>query len=211
MIDFKNKIIFVHVYKVAGISISRSLERNPFPKLINNNEYLYYHYKKRFKNKNIVYENEYISKHSKAIEYKNYFKDDYKQYFKFAFVRNPYDWQVSLYSYMQQHENHPQHQIVKNMDFNNYLIWRCSEDKNYQYEYLVDEKNNFIVDFIGKFENLDRDIKVLEEKLEFKFNLPFTNKSIRKNYKDYYDEKNKELIFKNFKKDFEILNYDSYL
>lgn len=211
MIDIKNKIIFVHVYKVAGISISRSLEKNLFPNLVNSNEYIYYHYKKRFKNHNIIYENDQISKHSKAIDYMNYLKNDYSNYFKFAFVRNPYDWQVSLFSYMKQHIGHPQHDIIKDMDFETYLYWRCTKDKNYQSEFLVDSNNNFIVDFIGRYENINNDIVVLEKQLGFKFNLPFVNKSSRKKYQDYYKKETKELIYNNFKKDFELLEYDSEL
>ena len=63
---------------------------------------------------------------------------------------------------MKQHIGHPQHDIIKDMDFETYLYWRCTKDKNYQSEFLVDSNNNFIVDFIvdkfttEKRDNIDR-------------------------------------------------------
>lgn len=207
MINLHRKFIFIHIHKVAGKSISRALEKNIFPSIINSNDFLHYHYKKRFMPSSIVYENESISKHSKAIDYKSYLSNDYENYFKFAFVRNPFDWQVSLFHYMKQHKEHFQHEIVKNMNFVNYIEWRCSQDLNYQSDYILDHKDNIIVDFIGKFENINVDLKKIEDILDFKLKIPHINKSNHSHYSSYYDKHTKNLIIKNFEKDFNLLNY----
>lgn len=207
MINLDKKFIFIHIHKVAGKSISRALEKNLFPSIINSNDFLHYHYKKRFLSSSIIYENESISKHSKAIDYKNYLNSDYDNYFKFAFVRNPFDWQVSLFHYMKQHKEHFQHEIVKNMNFPNYIEWRCSEDLNYQSDYIVDSKDNIIVDTIGKFENIKDDIKIIENNIDFNLQIPHINKSNHRHYSSYYDKFSKNLVIKNFEKDFHLLKY----
>tara|TARA_Y100000389_G_C17454498_1_gene517151 strand:+ start:1353 stop:1988 length:636 start_codon:yes stop_codon:yes gene_type:complete len=211
MIDFRNKFIFIHVHKAAGKSISRALERNHFSNIINKSDYLYYHYKKHFGKKYIVSEIDNIKKHSQAIDYKTYLKDDYAKYFKFAFVRNPFDWQVSQYFYMKEKKVHFQHEIVKNMNFRDYIVWRCQEDLQLQTDYLLDSNNNVIVDFIGKVENIQYDIKKVEQNIGFKLNLPHINKSEHSRSTEYYDDFTLNLVVENFKKDFKLLKYKTEL
>jgi len=207
VIDYKNKIIFVHIHKAAGKSLCRSLERNLFPQLINNSEFIYYQYKKRFSKKHIVYENNIIKKHSSALEYKKYIGNDFKKYFKFAFSRNPYDWQVSMFRYMKEHINHKQHNIVKDFNFDEYIEWRCSEDLNYQSDYILDNNKNIIVDFIGKVENIYEDMNEVSKLANYNFKIPHVNKSNLMKNNDLHNKSTIAMINKYFEIDFEVFNY----
>jgi hypothetical protein len=207
MIDYTKKVIFIHVHKVAGQSITRSIEDNYIPKIFQRNKHLRWNYKKYVLSNSLIAKNNYITKHSTAKEYKYYLKGEYESFFKFAFVRNPLDWQVSMYFYMKGVDSHPQHNLIKGMSFNQYIEWRCTKELNFQTDYLLDDKNNFLVDYVGKYENLNKDISIVSRETGLKFDLPHLNKSGHKHFLEYYDSESKELVYKYFKKDFEILSY----
>tara|TARA_B100000029_G_C17452741_1_gene915566 strand:+ start:45 stop:671 length:627 start_codon:yes stop_codon:yes gene_type:complete len=208
MIDLRKKIIFIHIHKVAGKSISTAMENNYIPKLIQNNEYFRWKYKKYFLRNTIFTKRDSLTTHSYAVDYKNYLKKDYKNFFSFAFVRNPLDWQVSMYFYMKNATGHPQHNLINKMSFNEYIEWRCLNEVTFQKDYLVDNNGKLIVDFIGRYENLLLDIRKIEKQSGLIFNLPHLNRSNHENYLKYYNKSSKDLIYKYFKKDFEMLNYE---
>lgn len=207
MIDLKNKNIFIHVHKVAGKSISHEIYNNYIPKVFQNNKHLRWNYKKYFLSNVIFVKNDTLTTHSKAQDYKNYLNNEFDNYFKFAFVRNPLDWQVSMYFYMKEADGHPEHKIVKGMSFDQYIEWRCLKELNFQSDYILDEKNKVIVDFIGKYETLKIDLIKIEKETGWTLNIPHINKSNHKHYLNYYSNDSKELIYKYFKKDFELLDY----
>jgi len=207
MIDFKKQVVFIHVHKVAGKSISFAIENNYIPQIFQKNETLRWNYKKFFLKNKLITKNNIISTHSTALEYKNYLKKQYYNFYSFAFVRNPLDWQVSMYFYMAKAQGHPQHNIIKNMKFDDYIEWRCSNEVNFQSDYLLNNKNKKIITFLGKYENLKSDIKKIEKDTLLKLELPHLNKVKHDNYKKYYTSYTRNLVYENFKKDFEILNY----
>lgn len=207
MLDLKNKNIFIHVHKVAGKSISYAIENNYIPKVFQNNQHLRWNYKKYFLSKTIFAKNDILTTHSQAKDYRDYLKDEFEHFFKFAFVRNPLDWQVSMYFYMKGVDSHPEHKIIKDMKFDQYIEWRCLKELNFQSDYVVEEENKVIVDFIGKYENLKIDLMKIEKETGWTLDIPHINKSNHKHFLNYYSNESKELIYKYFKKDFEILNY----
>lgn len=64
-------------------------------------------------------------------------------------------------------------------------------------------------DFVGKFENLDEDWKVVAERLNTDVKLPHRNKGIKKvDYKDYITNDMKAVLFDHFQDDFREFDYD---
>src|SRR3954469_23904584 len=53
--------------------------------------------------------------------------EQFDSFFKFAFVRNPWSWQVSVYHYVRQNRDHPFHSEWQSFrSFDHYLDWRVN-------------------------------------------------------------------------------------
>jgi hypothetical protein len=208
ILSHRNKFIYIHVYKVAGTSIRTVLKEyddrsdSDFPFYKN----LQFYLGSRFPS---------LSKlavdHINVTEIKRFLPENiFNTYFKFAFVRNPWDWQVSLYHYMLQYKNHPQHRLVSRMkSFDEYIEWRVTQDMGLQKDFLYDNKGNLLVNFIGRFENLQEDFNIACSKIPIKqVQLPLANKSNHKFYKEYYNKNTRDLIYNAFKEDIELFKYD---
>ena len=110
-----------------------------------------------------------IHKHAPAFEIEEKMGQEIARHFKFAFVRNPFDWNVSLYFYIKQSKHHRMHSRVEKMEFAEFLRWHISQKPARQVDFLMDRAgNDFVVDFIGLIETLDRYIQNILQTL----NLP---------------------------------------
>lgn len=135
----------------------------------------------------------------------------WNSYFKFGFVRNPWDRVVSLYLRKEGI------QLADKMSFTEFVYWienssdtsiHPSKHKN-QLDWFLDEKGNIAVDFIGKFENLESDWKIIANKLGIEAQLPHSNKNRekKKHYTEYYTDELRDIISNKFKTD---INYFGY-
>lgn len=207
LISKRNRFIFFHVPKVAGSSITKAFRRfsdYPIERVYN-------------------YMIDYIGKTPKLNLYNMHItpaelrthmkKDNFQNYFKFAFVRNPFDWHVSQYMYHKQKTNAFFHDVFKNMGFHEYVDWAIKEENIVkanasQKVFLSDENGNILVDFVGKFENLESDFNYITKKLGIGAELPKVNPSKRvDDYKTYYNEELIEKISTAFKDDIEYFDY----
>lgn len=147
---------------------------------------------------------EFINDNEKKC-YQHINQNTWNNYFKFAFVRNPWDRVVSAWK--------NRSSIEKFEDFVNVLpapknhtdlFWHTLPQCNH----LYDDKDNLLVDKIYRVENLQEDLKEICEK----FNLNYTiigkiNSSNRKPYWEYYTDDMAEKISNIYKKDIEKFNY----
>lgn len=178
MISHKHETIFVHIPKVAGISIEQVFL-----------EELGLDYENRAAlvlGKNI---NKNIGpprlSHLTAEEYVklNFISEKlFDEYFKFAFVRNPYDRVYSFYKYFG---------FIKLVGFESFVIEylpRMFKSKTFYYfvkpmhNYIYSSKGKLLVDYIGKFEELSNDYKKVAQKLCINEELPHANKSENINF-----------------------------
>ena len=187
LISHSKKFLFFHLYKAAGSSLVQAL--SPFCESRTSNPHF---------------------KPSEALGDPG-FSELYKDYFTFSFVRNPWDWQVSLYEYMRCTPNHPQHQLCMEKSFHDYILWRVNNERKTQFSFLSDEANDsspLSLDFIGKVENIQQDFNNLRLRFGIDTELPHINKSSRKGaYQDYYNPETADLIREAFKLDIETFNY----
>ena len=133
---------------------------------------------------------------------------DIDKYFKFAFVRNPYD---RLRSGICQHPLGGTRVTYKK--FNEFIQknkamldkWIATKP---QYTFVcIDGKVR--VDFIGRFENLQRDWARVCNRLKINETLTLAHFKMGRYPKDLgYTKENKELVRKIYAKDFDLFNYE---
>ena len=105
-----------------------------------------------------------------------YLKPETKNYFKFCFVRNPYDRLVSAYYDLKSSPGHLQwsYPILKYKNFSEFVVnlkrGPCKKFVHLlpQNHFIKTESNNYNIDFVGRFENLENDFKEVERKLNIR-------------------------------------------
>lgn len=207
LISHSKKFIFIHIYKVAGTSIGSALAR-------------YCDFSAKYKNplkrisvaigkRHAIYSKSYKA-HISAQELKETIPEFiFNNYFKFAFVRNPFDWQVSLYEYARQNIMHPQHDLTLGFkSFDAYIEWRVDGNYQCQKDFVFSHSGKLLVDFIGKLENLEDDMNKIYNAIGIKkICLPHKNASKRADYRSYYSSYSKELVEKTFADDINLFGY----
>ncbi|MFC1739005.1 sulfotransferase family 2 domain-containing protein [Planctomycetota bacterium] len=189
------KFIFIHVQKCAGYTIRKALEEA-----------------------GCIFE---MTKHkhtSPEILRKKIGFDEWKNYWSFTFVRNPFDKMVSKYFHnklnlksksFEKYSNFKD--WVKDLDKSKY--WNQSHKRPYvlsQLLFLSDDKGNLLVDFIGKFENLASDFQRVCDELCLPNKMPglHINPSEHRQYREYYDDETRKTIERRFKEDLEYFGYE---
>ena len=203
LISHKNKFIFVHIYKNAGTSIENALQvyaANKFWRGV-------YHISHNLRiGKNPIKPCE---QHAKAPEIKACVGEDiYSNYFSFAFVRNPWDWQVSLYKYSLKKEGHFQHALIKSLgSFDSYIEWRCNNEVELQKSFILSDSGESLVNFIGRFENLENDFDKVCSYLNISAKLPRLKVSNTVPYRNYYSDFSKKLVAETYVEDIDTFKY----
>jgi chondroitin 4-sulfotransferase 11 len=137
----------------------------------------------------------------------------WNDYFTFAFVRDPYEHFLSVFLYLQKHkapntENFHKYAIVQgNTNYSSLSDWNFTG----LFDRISDEDDNIIVDFVGRFENLQDDWRVLTQKIGLNnLDLVHINSSDKKgkSLEDFYGEEEREIVRSLYKKDFEKLGYE---
>lgn len=136
----------------------------------------------------------------------------FKQYFKFGFVRNPWDRTVSLYERKEGIQFSGKKTFEEFVDWINYSSDTClhpTQHKN-QLDWFCAGNGKLLVDFIGRFERLDDDWKIVCEQLGIDVNLPHINKNPTRtrHYTEYYTKKTRQIIAEKFSVDIEYFGYE---
>ncbi|NEQ10479.1 MAG: sulfotransferase family protein [Moorea sp. SIO4E2] len=214
LISYSHKFIFFHVTKAAGTSVKEALkvyatEPEKFkitrpPKEVNGKPNRFYE----------IWESSLW--HAKAKDAKKELPEEvYNNFYKFAFVRNPWDWQVSYYHFILKEQTHIRHELVKSMgSFEKYLDWVINTKNPFpkgatklQKEIITDDDGKLIVDFIGRYETLVQDFNYVCQVLNLKTSLPHLNKTTHRDYRSYYSETTKKIVAEYFQEDIELFGY----
>ena len=139
--------------------------------------------------------------------------------FKFAFVRNPFDRLVSLFSYL---KKLPLPEVPATMTFDEFCAkiterpfdpvglynFKGLSQCNPQVDWLFDERGNLLVDFVGKYENLDEDFAEVCHRIGIPApNMPHENKSQHAPYQNYYNERTRAAVANFYRRDLETFGY----
>ena len=133
----------------------------------------------------------------------------FTDYFKFAFVRNPWERLVSEYEFILRNPHHGRYKRVKALgNFPAFIQMQVPRKDAYQLNMLCDKKGRLLMDFVGKLENLDRDWQTVCERIGIAHRvLPRENVSDRKPYQDYYSEATVRLVAKHWAREIEMFEY----
>lgn len=201
IISHKHKFIFIHIPKTGGTSVQEALK----PFLADSD--IYINDPRHVKN---------FHKHSTAAEVRKEVGEEvWNSYFKFAFVRNPWDAVVSLYHWWLREDNMVKYASVRFDRIRGYpnFIDFVNSEKDFipldkQKKWVTDKNGEMIVDFIGSYENLQNDLNFIFNKLGFSnLNLKRLNKSSHLHYSEYYDLSAKKRIEKFFEEDIKLFGY----
>mgnify|MGYP006274252899 CR=1 FL=1 len=134
----------------------------------------------------------------------------FHDYFKFAFVRNPWDRVVSLYHRQEGERVRDEmsfDDFARTIRYSSATSPQGSPHVN-QLDYLVDPSGHRLVDFVGRFERLDEDWATVAERLGLPPALPHKRKTDRdKPYTDYYTDETRAIIAERFAVDVEAFGY----
>lgn len=151
-----------------------------------------------------------------------------KNFFSFAIVRNPYEKVLSSYFYWIRVGNSRNksglfYEFTKKyptfesfvLDYHNTQGPEVYQTSEYtQWKFITDDNNNIIIDFVGKFDNLEEDFKTVQLLNGIKekdlFSLPHLNKSNHDFWKTYYNDELAEIIYEKWEEDFINLKFDKY-
>ncbi len=201
LISHKHKFIFVHVYKTGGSSVKEALssyaDESILDKSYVNTLLKYLRIPKQEK-----------KDHLKAYEISKIYPNIWNEYFTFAFVRNPWAWQVSLYFYMKQNEEHHQHSLINSIgSFEEYILWRVNYDLVTQNSFVSDPRGEYMVDFVGRTEYIEKHFSSILNYLNIETTLPHKNKSSHDHYSSYYSSESKDILEDGLKVDISKFNY----
>jgi Sulfotransferase family len=136
--------------------------------------------------------------------------EQFDNYFKFGFVRNPWDRVVSLYERKEPVEMRHAMTFEQFVEWIQYSSATCvhSSPHRYQLDWFVDANGKVLADFIGRFERLEQDWRFVAQKLGLPENLPHRRPNPRgRHYTDYYNAATRAIIAEKFKVDIEAFNY----
>lgn len=209
----RHRFLFVHIAKTGGTSVRAALERHrwrdpwyPAMALCSRLSHLSGH---RLASK--------LPRHAKVIAAQELLpREFFDSLFKFAFVRNPWDLQVSSFHHIRRERPH---YLGGHGDFASFLRWKLDPQRPYQYhidtsielqsDYLIDLRGAVVVDFIGRYERLAEDFAAVCQRLAIASSLPHRRRAVerRPDYRAYYDDETAELVAKRFAPDIERLGY----
>lgn len=198
MISHELRCILVHVQKTGGMSIRRALNMQQWDP----------------------------HQHRFASELRTLYGPELWQgYFKFGFVRNPWDRLVSWWEMIRRNvaEGRPmnefQRYVLSNAATFEDFICKCGAEyrdrdgskwiyRN-QVDYLTDSSGAPLVDFIGRFENLPADFGFVAGRLGLKAGpIPHINRSNRRVYAEYYTDELRDIVAHRYARDIAAFGYE---
>jgi len=193
MICHKHKCIFIHIPRTAGTSVEQSIRPD------------------------WTFSDFHKEKHLLASTAKKLYSEYWDNYFKFSFVRNPWDRMVSMSKYSGFYGCNI---IDGKLSIEQYIKKFAGAEVDPRSKSYGDDSEtipnavylnilNEDVDFVGRFENLQEDYNTICSIIGCTNKLLHKEKGARKkkNYADFYTEATQKIVGEKYTKDIEYFNY----
>ena len=198
IVSRKHKFIYLGINKTATTSIENAL--SPYRNK-------YYHKYLRIKH-NIIHKGKPAFKHNPALNVKDLVGERiWNSYFSFTFVRNPWARTLSEYT---------GHRYDKSTSlkegFTEWVLaggnWLAKN--NTMKNFVSDEDGKVIVDYIGKLENINEDMKIICDKIGIEpMELQHFNTSEKTSYyRDIYTDETRKIVTDWVVEDAEMFGYE---
>jgi hypothetical protein len=189
MISHNHRFVFVHINKTGGTSIEKVFDPEADQRDVE-------------------------LKHASAAYYQENFPQDFLNYFKFAFVRNPWDWLVSRYFWSRDHQ--------RLFDFSfGEMVWRLEHQIQLSPAAAWLERGALrtqverlsiggaiAMDFVGRFESLQHDFNDVCQRQQIAATpLPHVFKTHHAPYTDYYDDRTRRRVERLYAADIAAFGY----
>ena len=208
MISHDKKCIFIHIPKCGGSSVEEVI----WPDIKGRTEEdLWMGFVSQFENK---YQTGGLQ-HLLGWQIREEVGSDvFDAYYKFTFVRNPWDRIVSQFAFMQRRPDLMEYLGMNpDTEFKSYLeLIRLKEHVQWtpQVRFFLDQDGSILVDRIGRLESFDQDCSQVFAALGLKSSLlvGHSNRSTRQSFQYYYsDSEAIEMVADIFSEDIEFLGY----
>lgn len=134
--------------------------------------------------------------------------EDFGSFFKFAFVRNPFDRFVSYASFITRDVGHFDRDPQKTMRYFlsnppwDHILFRP------QHEFVADQDGNLLTDYIGRVEQMQQSYDEIAKRIDIPAaKLDVVNSSRRSDYRQYYDQALIDGVAKLYARDLELFGY----
>ncbi|MEO6395828.1 MAG: sulfotransferase family 2 domain-containing protein [Devosia sp.] len=159
--------------------------------------------------------------HIPYFEYQRANPGKFRRYFKFAFVRNPWDRLVSTYFYLRKGGANEMDRRWAEANLGSYstfdeFVRDWVTEKNValsfphfrsQHYFVADTSGRLVVDFLGRFETLAADFQAVAARLGVHPTLPVLNRTERGHYEGYYDAATRQIVAGVYAKDIDLFGY----
>ena len=188
MINHKHKFLFIHIPRTGGSSIESQ-----------------FNYK----------ENKEKNKHRNLNDWKKTLdRETFDDYFKFGFVRNPWECMISKYKdvwFTGKYAGGPiGERAGKSLKyFLDHYKTPTHESGETFHDYFDPEQMNFI----GRFENRENDLNYISTQIGVNINTKHHVRKVqarnknKKHYTEYYDEETKQIVAEKYARDIEYFGY----
>ena len=202
--DTKN-FLFVHVQKTAGTSLTQVLAPvclQPSQSKLN---------RLGSKLRLVSWRHHRFSKHAPLSEAQEVLPPAvYAAMFKFAFVRNPWSRLVSWYEYILRTESHHRRDRVIGLGgFDAFVEQYTAHPRRSQWSMLANRNGQLGVDFVGRFEHLQRDLAQLTERFGLHAQvLPHVNRIETHAWQSHYSPRSIEWVRQRWRQEIEVFGYE---
>ncbi|MFP6657978.1 MAG: sulfotransferase family 2 domain-containing protein [Pirellulales bacterium] len=186
------RCIFIHVPKCAGVAVSESL----FGGLAGGHRSIG-HYQMIFR------------------------KKEFDGYFKFAFIRNPWDRLVSAFHFLKQGGFNEtdrlwaQQHLSRYNDFDSFVRNWVTPENIWSWVHFIPQTHFICIDgkpsldFIGRYEKLESDFRFIQSQLGIRCRLTSLNRrqSVPNDFKSYYSDETREIVARIYSSDITTLGY----
>jgi hypothetical protein len=210
----RHRILFIHIAKTGGTSVRSALKRlhwtDPYALPIHLVSGLTRLLKYRIGAK--------LPRHAKGVAaYECIGEPFWSRLFKFTFVRNPWDLQVSSWHHLRRvptaatsgletFEAFLRHKFDPRRPFDYYF----EISRQIQSHYILSMEGEVIVDFVGRYERLHDDFQEICRRAELpRLHLPHERRSSDRepDYRRYYDDVTAELVAVHYAEDIRRFGY----